>query len=120
VESENDDTNNHSNRIINFRFDILGGVMTKIRPIVRAAYKVDELLYQFYDIDIPDGYLETASIEEVNEKYNDSYLVGEAKNRLSIVQDQLDSISKEGSPEDWKVFNRDKRQLTSFINKWGE
>ena len=38
--------------------------MTKIRPIVKAAFKVDELLYQFYDIDIPDGYLETASIEE--------------------------------------------------------
>ena len=91
----------------------------KIRPIVKAAWKVDELVYQFEEIDVPDGYLVTASIEEVNDKYDDSYLVGEAKNRLSLVQDQLDSISKEGWPEDWKIYNRDKRQLTSFITKWG-
>lgn len=90
----------------------------KIRPIVKAAFKVDELVEQFENIDVPDGVLETGSIDEVNEKFSDSYLIGEAKNRLSMIDDQIDNISHYDS-EDRKLLMKDKRQLASFIKKWG-
>ena len=84
----------------------------KIRPIVRDAFKVDELVHQFEDIDIADGYLKTASIEEVNEKYDDAYLISEARHRLDIA---MDPINQEEA--DWR---RDAKQLRRFIKKWGQ
>ena len=90
----------------------------KIRPIVRAAFKVDELVHQFTEVDVPDKVLETGSLEEVNEKFDDAYLVGEAQNRLLLVQDQLDAIWHSQDSEDWKIFSRDKRQLTRFIKRF--
>jgi hypothetical protein len=88
-----------------------------IRAIVKAAYKVDELVEQFTNIDVPDGYLKSGCIEEINKKYNDVYLVGEAENRLLLIEDQLRSIGPE-YVEDWKVLKRDERQLNNFIKKW--
>ena len=91
--------------------------MAKIRPIVKAAFKVSELVEQFENIDVPDGYLETGTPEEVNEKYDDAYLVNEARHRLDLVQDQIDNEPYgEPLPE---YLKRDKRQLTNFIRKWG-
>lgn len=55
-----------------------------MRNIVKDAFKCDELVYQFERIDVEDGLLETGSMEEVNEKYSDEYIIGEAENRLSI------------------------------------
>ena len=84
--------------------------MTKIRPIVKAALKVRELQYQFWVIDIEDGYLETASPEEINEKYSDEYIIGEARNRLAIAMDE--------SNQEEDYWRKDAAQLRRFINKW--
>jgi hypothetical protein len=85
--------------------------MTKLRPIVEAAFKVDELFYQFTNIDVADGFLKTGDIEEVNEKYDDIYIINEAYYRLFIAEDNLYNGGWEG--EDLKV-----RQLREFINKF--
>ena len=84
--------------------------MTKIRPIVRAAFKVNELVYQFGTIDVEDGLLETASMEEVNDKYDDKYIVAEARNRLSIAMDPWN--------QEEECWRKDAAQLRRFINKW--
>lgn len=82
----------------------------KIRPIVKAAFKVDELVHQFEDIDIADGYLETASIEEVNEKYDDAHLIREARNRLDIAMDEYNQMEE--------CWQEGAKQLRRFIKKW--
>ena len=62
----------------------------KIRPIVKAAFKVDELVYQFMRIDVEDGLLSFKNNEaDVNEKYSDEYIIGEAENRLDIAMDEM-------------------------------
>ena len=81
-----------------------------IRPIVKAAFKINELYLQFTEIDVPDGYLETGSIEEVNERYSDEYLIGEAKNRLSIAMDPYNQADAH-----WR---HDAAQLRRFIKRW--
>lgn len=81
-----------------------------MRPIVKAAFKVNELYIQFTEIDVPDGYLETGSIEEVNARYSDEYLIGEAKNRLSIAMDPYN--------QDDSHWRRDAAQLRRFIKRW--
>tara|TARA_R110000751_G_scaffold78084_3_gene157411 strand:+ start:195 stop:473 length:279 start_codon:yes stop_codon:yes gene_type:complete len=91
--------------------------MTAIRPIVKHAFKVDELVEQFVNIDVSDKTLLTGTPEEVNEKFDDAYLVGEARNRLLLIEDQLRNID-EDHVEDWKIFSRDERQLKRFISKW--
>jgi hypothetical protein len=91
--------------------------MTAIRPIVKHAFKVDELVEQFRNVDVPDKVLLHGTPEEVNEKFDDAYLVGEARNRLDIVEDQLRNIS-EDHVVDWKIYSRDERQLKRFISKW--
>tara|TARA_R100001086_G_scaffold241456_1_gene168382 strand:- start:57 stop:323 length:267 start_codon:yes stop_codon:yes gene_type:complete len=82
----------------------------KIRTIVRASFKVDELRHQFQDIDVPDGLLENGSIEEVNEKYSDEYIIEEARNRLLIAMDECNQ-----EEEEWQ---RDARQLRQFIKRF--
>ena len=84
----------------------------KIRPIVKAAFKVDELVYQFTNIDVSDRLLETGSMEEVNEKYDDDYIIGEARNRLDIAMDPWNQ------EEDY--WQKDADQLRRFINKWSD
>jgi len=65
------------------------GVKMKIRPIVKAAFKVDELVHQFMCIDVDDGLLSFKNNEaDVNEKYSDEYIIGEAENRLDIAMDE--------------------------------
>ena len=87
----------------------------KIRPIVRAAFKVDELAYQFCDIDVADGLLPDGTGEEimraVNDKFDDAYIVGEARNRLDIAMDECNQ-----EDPSWR---RDAKQLRRFIGKWG-
>jgi|TARA_R110001606_G_scaffold352287_1_gene502693 hypothetical protein len=84
--------------------------MTKIRPIVKAAFKVDELVYQFTDIDVSDRLLKTGHIKEVNEKYDDKYIIGEALNRLDIAMDEINQ-----EEDSWI---RDAKQLRNFLKKW--
>ena len=77
---------------------------------MKDAFKVDELVYQFEEIDVADEYLETGTMKEVNEKYPDYYLVQEAYNRLDIAMDECNQ--EEAS---WR---RDAAQLRRFIKKW--
>ena len=83
--------------------------MTKLRPIVKAAFKCDALVYQFEVIDCEDGILTSDDVEEeVNEKFSDAYIIGEAENRLSICD------ANEDDPD----YQRDARQLERFLNKY--
>ena len=90
--------------------------MTKLRPIVKAAFKVDQLVYQFEYIDVQDGLLVNGDIAEVNAKYDDAYIIGEAENQLDIADDNLRNGGWYG--EDLKVYQRDARQLRSFLKKF--
>jgi len=89
--------------------------MTKIRKIVKDAFKCDELVYQFTRIDVEDGLLIDGTEQEVNEKYSDAYILGEASNRLDISRDNIEQGGWEG--EDLKMHKREFRQLSNFINK---
>ena len=90
--------------------------MTKLRPIVKAAFKVDQLVYQFECIDVQDGLLVNGDIAEVNAKYDDAYIIGEAENQLDIADDNLRNGGWYG--EDLKVYQRDARQLRSFLKRF--
>ena len=90
--------------------------MTKIRPIVKAAFRVDELVYQFDVIDVEDGLLDgDDTLAGVNEAYSDEYIIGEARNRLDIAGEWLDD---KPDGEELKYRLKDHRQLTRFIEKW--
>ena len=84
--------------------------MTKIRKIVKDAFKCGELVYQFTIIDVEDGLLVDGTEEEVNEKYSDAYILNEADNRLAICN------ANEDDPD----YQRDARQLGRFINKYSK
>jgi len=88
----------------------------KLRPIVRAAFKVDQLVYQFERIDVEDGLLVTGDRDEVNAKYDDAYIIGEAENQLDIADDNLRNGGWYG--EDLKVYQRDARQLRAFLKRF--
>jgi len=83
-----------------------------IRQIVKDAFKVGELAYQFEVIDVEDGLLQPGPDidKEVNEKYDDEYIIKEARNRLDIA---MDPVNQE-EPE-WR---RDAEQLRKFIKKY--
>ena len=84
----------------------------KIRPIVKAALKVNELLYQFEVIDIEDGLLTSYENleEEINDKYSDEYIIGEAENRLDIAMDEMN--------QEEECWRKDAAQLRRFIKRW--
>tara|TARA_B100000530_G_scaffold283064_1_gene197034 strand:+ start:6817 stop:7188 length:372 start_codon:yes stop_codon:yes gene_type:complete len=84
--------------------------MTKLRQIVKDAFKCNELVYQFGIIDVEDTFLIDGTEEEVNEKYSDAYIIGEAENRLAICN------ANEDDPD----YQRDARQLERFINKYSK
>ena len=86
----------------------------KIRQIVKDAFKVDELVYQFGEIDVADGHLEVGSEKEVNEKYDDEYIIGEAKYffDVALTADEGENFFS----SEWK---KDAKQLRRFIKKWG-
>ena len=88
--------------------------MTKIRKIVKDAFKCDQLVYQFTRIDVEDGHLSEGTMEEVNEKFTDAYIVKEAEHHQYISQEWLDD--SEG--EELKMHQREYNQLTQFINKY--
>jgi hypothetical protein len=81
-----------------------------IRPIVKAAFNVRELVYQFEDIDVSDGTLENGSMQEVNAKYSDTHIVGEARHRLDIAMDELN--------QEEECWRKDAAQLRRFIKRW--
>lgn len=89
----------------------------KIRPIVRAAFNCEELVYQFTRIDVEDGLLVTGDMDEVNAKYDDAYIIGEAKNRLDIAEENLSAAC---DYLDLKVYRRDVRQLRAFLERFNK
>lgn len=93
-----------------------------LRPIVRDAFKCDELVYQFGTIDVEDGLLAGANLEaEVNLEYSDKYIIGEAENRLDIAYHNIrDLTSWDGSthhPEMLGIHKKEARQLERFLKK---
>jgi len=84
----------------------------KIRQIVKDAFKVDELKnFQWARVDVEDGHLDTGSIEEVNEKYDDARIILDADSRYSIYMSH-------DHEEDIQECAKDLRQVTRFLAKW--
>ena len=81
----------------------------KIRKIVQDAYKVGELNDQFESTD-------SLTIEQVNENYPDSYIIKEAEHRLYLADFDLSSSNEDDL--DYSEYQKNKKQLTKFINKW--
>ena len=92
-------------------------VMTKLRQIVKDAFKCDELVYQFEIADVEDGLLDGVDVKsEVNAKYSDDHIIDDAENRLDIVQDNIrDTIN---DPQMLRGYKREARQLEQFLNKY--
>lgn len=80
-----------------------------MRAIVKNAWKVGELAHQFENGDYVD-------IETVDEFYPDAYIVKEAEWRLYNAKEALHDLHH--SEPDYKVWKKDARQLTTFINRW--
>ena len=100
--------------------------MTKIRKIVKDAFKCDELVYQFTRIDVEDGLLcadeafpkYDAIVAAVNAQYSDAYIIGEANNRLDISRENIEEGCHD--VEMLKIHKREFRQLSNFINKYSK
>ena len=89
--------------------------MTNIRQIVKDAFKCDQLVYQFTRIDVEDGELKEGTIEEVNEKFTDAYIIKEAEHHQYLSREWLDDTCI--GEEDYKMHKREYNQLTRFLNK---
>ena len=94
-----------------------------IRPIVRDALKCDELVYQFGTIDVEDGLLSGDNWEaDLNEKYSDDAIIGEAENRLDIAHHNIKDLTNwDGStydPEMLGIHKKEARQLERFLKKY--
>lgn len=88
--------------------------MTKLREIVKDAYKCSELVYQFDEIDASDGLLSWADPQtDVNEKYSDEYIIAEAENRLYLSKLNIEYAHG----EDLRAHKKDARQLERFLAK---
>tara|TARA_R100001460_G_C3465498_1_gene166505 strand:- start:254 stop:571 length:318 start_codon:yes stop_codon:yes gene_type:complete len=102
--------------------------MTKIRQIVKDAFKCDELVYQFERIDVEDGIIckgiafPTGDdvIAAVNAEFSDAYILGEAANRLDISRCNIEDGGYDPTGEDMKIHKREFRQLSNFINKYSK
>lgn len=100
--------------------------MTKIRKIVRDAFKCDALVYQFERIDVEDGIIckdiAFPTFDDVqaavNAEFDDAYILGEAANMLDISRCNIEEGGWEG--EDLKMHKREFRQLSNFINKYSK
>ena len=97
--------------------------MTKLRQIVKDAFKCDELVYQFGEIDVEDGIIAGVDVmAEVNAEYHDDGIVAQAENRLDIAYDNIDSLTSfDGSteyPDDMAVHKKEARQLERFLKKY--
>jgi len=91
--------------------------MTKLRPIVKAAFKCEALVYQFTEIDVQDGLIEATNhlaideiISFVNEHYVDDAIIREAENRLDICNDPYNQRDQD--------YIREARQLRSFLKRF--
>ena len=98
----------------------------KLRPIVRAAFKCDALVYQFTEIDAADGLIKATDysdiVDEVNKHYVDDAIIREAENRLDICVHNIDDLTSwDGTtayPVDMAVWKKEARQLRSFLKRF--
>jgi hypothetical protein len=98
----------------------------KIRPIVKAAFKCDALVYQFTEIDAADGLIKATDydgiVAEVNDHYVDDAIIREADNRLDICQHNIDDLTSwDGTtayPVDMAVWKKEARQLRTFLKRF--
>jgi len=93
-----------------------------IRPIVRDAFKCDELVYQFENIDVSDGLLAGIDVKaEVNAAFTDEYIIGEAENRLDISYHNIKDLThwdgSTGHPEMLGIHKKEARQIEKFLTK---
>lgn len=98
-------------------------IMTKLRQIVKDAFKCDELIYQFSEIDVEDGLLAGVDVmAEVNAEYHDDGIIAQAENRLDIAYDNIDSLTswdgRPTHPEDYRLHKKEARQLERFLKKY--
>lgn len=89
--------------------------MTQIRQIVKDAFKCDNLYNQFTRNDCEDGVLLEGTMQEVNEKFTDAYIIKEAEWHLYVCKEWLEE-GPEG--EDFKRLRREYNQLTRFLKKY--
>lgn len=97
--------------------------MTKLRQIVKDAFKCDELVYQFSEIDVEDGIIAGVDVmAEVNAEYHDDGIIAQAENRLDIAYDNIDSLTdwygNPTHPEDYRLHKKEARQLERFLKKY--
>jgi hypothetical protein len=91
----------------------------KLRPIVKAAMKVDELVYQYVVIDVEDGMLERENLwEQLNNKYSDEHIIKDAENRLNMSLENVEDLSNSSEIEEYEMHLREARQLQKFISKF--
>ena len=87
---------------------------TKLRPIVRAAFKCDALVYQFTELDVEDGLIQATDydgiVAEVNEHYVDDAIIREAENRLDVCDDPYNQLDPDNK--------REARQLRAFLKRF--
>lgn len=86
-----------------------------IRQIVKDAFKVDQLVYQFTRLDCEDGLLLEGTMAEVNEKYTDAHIIKEAEHHQYLSFNNIDDCYCDG--EDLKIHKREYAQATRFLAK---
>jgi len=89
--------------------------MNSIRTIVKDAFKIDELKNNYWSrVYVEDGLLLNGTIEEVNEKFNDGFIIDEVLNLLDVYncKDELDY-------ED-KIIRNDLKQIKQFLIKYNK
>jgi len=92
--------------------------MTKLRQIVKDAFKCDQLVYQYENIDVDDGLLSGFDVKsEVNAEYTDAHIISDAENKLDIVDDNIRDLNS-WDKEDLKIYKRELAQLKRFLNKY--
>jgi hypothetical protein len=98
-------------------------LMTKLRQIVKDAFKCDELVYQFSEIDVEDGLIAGEDVmAEVNAEYVDEAIVKEAEWRLDIAYENIDDCTgwdgRPSRPEDYRLYKKEAKQLERFLKKY--
>jgi len=89
--------------------------MNSIRKIVKDAFKIDELKdYLWSRVYVEDGILVNGTIEEINKKFNDKFIIDEVLNLLDIYncKDELDFENK--------TVRNDLKQIKQFLIKYNK
>jgi len=89
--------------------------MNSIRKIVKDAFKIGELKdYLWSRVYVEDGILVNGTIEEINKKFNDRFIIDDVLNLLDIYncKDELDFQDK--------TVRNDLKQIKQFLIKYNK